>query len=297
MLARIQDLVWGAEAIVAIQRFFGRDWFWLFDILSMLGDIQVVVLVFALAFWLSGSRTAYGLVGVVALAGAANFLISHALDVPRPDDPRIIAFRSISIPSFPSGHVVTATAMYGLLAVWRRIPRSLAASLVAAVALSRLYLGVHYPANVLAGVALGSLAVIVYLRLWPHLAGWFSRRLCRFFLLAGMAVVAGAVGAFPLLAGLAKGWQLLGIAAGAGIAVPAQRCYIRHCPCASPRGRRVRHALIGLAGALVILIPAASLGDTHPRVGAALYALLVVWVVVISPLLFARLAAGDSEGT
>ncbi len=196
MISSLRGLLWGPETILAIQRFFGRDWLWLFDKISMLGDIQVVVLVFALVFWNSGSRTAYGL---------ANFLLSHALDV-------------------------------------------------------------------LAGAALGSIALLVYLGLWPYLAGWFSRRSFRFYLLAGVAVVAGSLAAFPLLAGVVKGWQLVGLSVGAGISFPVHRRYTRHCPRNWPRGRRAWHALIGLAGALAILIPAPSLGDTRPRVGAALYA-------------------------
>lgn len=75
--------------------------------------------------------------------------------------------------SFPSGHALAATVFYGVLAsyLWmcaRNAAQRLAVALVAAmlvalVAFSRLYLGVHFLSDVLAGVAegLGWLAVCV----------------------------------------------------------------------------------------------------------------------------------------
>jgi undecaprenyl-diphosphatase len=67
--------------------------------------------------------------------------------------------------SFPSGHALDATLLYGALLylLWARLrqPRVVlplgvvAASWVALIALSRVVLGVHYPSDVEGGVALG----------------------------------------------------------------------------------------------------------------------------------------------
>lgn len=76
--------------------------------------------------------------------------------------------------SFPSGHAVTAISFYGVLALlaarrlegWRRWVVAVAgAALILLVGFSRLYLGVHYPSDVLAGWSLGSA--------WA-LASWFA---------------------------------------------------------------------------------------------------------------------------
>lgn len=71
-----------------------------------------------------------------------------------------------STPSFPSGHVAVAVVLYGSLVLVARViaPRGridrvawvAPASVVAVVAASRVYEGVHYPTDVLAGALLGA---------------------------------------------------------------------------------------------------------------------------------------------
>ena len=72
--------------------------------------------------------------------------------------------------SFPSGHVLRAVIVYGLLAfVIRRLAvsqriRALAAALavavIALVSIDRLYLDVHWESDVLGGLILGAIALV-----------------------------------------------------------------------------------------------------------------------------------------
>ncbi len=72
-------------------------------------------------------------------------------------------------PSFPSGHALFSFCFYGVLAGllahrievrhWQALIWVAAAVLVAAIGLSRIYLGVHYPSDVLAGYLTGTLWV------------------------------------------------------------------------------------------------------------------------------------------
>jgi undecaprenyl-diphosphatase len=101
----------------------------------------------------------------VSLGGA--MLISDAVKllVSRPRPP-VEHLQSVAGSSFPSGHSTQAAAFWlslvlalraaRLQPLLTRVAAGLALALVLAVALSRVYLGVHYPADVIAGVLLGT---------------------------------------------------------------------------------------------------------------------------------------------
>ena len=92
--------------------------------------------------------------GVYALNTAIKFLVRR----PRPDLPGLPALTGTpSGLSFPSAHASTAFA--GAFAFSRLgVPRLPLYGLAGSLALSRLYLGVHYPSDVLAGALLGTAA-------------------------------------------------------------------------------------------------------------------------------------------
>jgi len=96
------------------------------------------------------------LVGVGAVAAhAAAVLIKLAVRRRRPHHPDIVI--NVGTPSalsFPSAHATSSTAAAMLLCRATRSPLPLAA--VPLMALSRLVLGVHYPTDVLAGMAVGA---------------------------------------------------------------------------------------------------------------------------------------------
>jgi undecaprenyl-diphosphatase len=101
------------------------------------------------------------------LASAAASGLKLVFDRPRPplgDDPVTALVALPSSASFPSGHAATAfgaAVALGLLVPWLRIPALAVAGLVA---FSRVYLGVHYTSDVIAGGLLGAAiaAAVVY---------------------------------------------------------------------------------------------------------------------------------------
>jgi undecaprenyl-diphosphatase len=111
------------------------------------------------------------------LAGLAVSLLKDAADRPRPPlaDPAIHAVGTIpDSTSFPSGH--SATAFAAAVAVGLLCPRLRAPLLALAllVAVSRVYLGVHYWSDVLAGSVLGAAiglatgSAVRWARRWPR---------------------------------------------------------------------------------------------------------------------------------
>jgi len=106
--------------------------------------------------------------------GAAVALIQAGLKElaqrPRPELwPRLIVEGSFS---FPSGHAMASAAFYALLArdvavhrpEWRRQAYTAGALLALFVGFGRLYLGVHWPTDVLAGWTLGLTQTLVAAR-------------------------------------------------------------------------------------------------------------------------------------
>jgi undecaprenyl-diphosphatase len=113
-----------------------------------------------LAFWLAGRRRSAALF-TVTLAGAALLNMALKLSFHRTRPLPVFNTPLPSSYSFPSGHALLSFCFYGALAslfATRLQTRSgriivwlVAALLVACVGISRVYLGVHYPSDVVAG--------------------------------------------------------------------------------------------------------------------------------------------------
>ena len=75
--------------------------------------------------------------------------------------------------SFPSGHTTTTTCFYGILiylaikyiknTFWRILLLTIFGSFIFMVAISRLWLGVHFPTDIIAGLFLGFLFINLYI--------------------------------------------------------------------------------------------------------------------------------------
>ena len=126
--------------------------------------VIAVVAVSAMFLWLTRHQYSAALLMVSAVGGVLlNNLLKVGFDRPRP---QIFEWGSHAISSsFPSGHAMSAAAVYGTVAYLaarlqkrhlHRVLTLLAAGvLIVLIAGTRLYLGVHYPSDVLAGIVIG----------------------------------------------------------------------------------------------------------------------------------------------
>lgn len=139
--------------------------------ITSLGDgVVIIAVLVATVIWLAAHgrrKLAVGLVMTMALAAIAVPLVKSTLVVPRPID----LYTGADAFSFPSGHATHAAALYLSLAWlathnaalrWKILGFVLAGLLVAAIAVSRVYLAAHWPSDVLAGLALGSMLAALY---------------------------------------------------------------------------------------------------------------------------------------
>jgi undecaprenyl-diphosphatase len=116
--------------------------------------------------WIRWYRAAIWLLTTIAGAAVLSVSLKYAFHRPRP-----VPFfgRLPHTFSFPSGHSLFSFCFYGVLAglladrvkspVVRGVVWAFAAALVASIGLSRIYLGVHYPSDVVAGYLTATLWV------------------------------------------------------------------------------------------------------------------------------------------
>ncbi|UFQ14289.1 MULTISPECIES: bifunctional phosphatase PAP2/diacylglycerol kinase family protein [Streptomyces] len=111
-------------------------------------------------------------VGALALASlTTNAVAKYAVRRGRPVHDAVPLVRRLPkapwTPSFPSGHAASAAAFATGVALESPGYGAVVAPVAAAVAFSRVYVGVHYPGDVLAGIALGAAAAAVTCYWWP----------------------------------------------------------------------------------------------------------------------------------
>lgn len=158
-----ETFAWDAPVALAIHQF-RRPWLDLaMRAITQTGKLGALAFVIGLTLWFVWRQQFHAAVTYAISYGGAlalDTLLKLWFARPRPQlfPPLVTETGS----SFPSGHTITAVAVYGLLAVWLWRYRSPGWALVAGgwvviVALSRVYLGVHYPSDVLAAGVLGVL--------------------------------------------------------------------------------------------------------------------------------------------
>ena len=150
------------------------------DVTSLGGAAVLVMVTLAVLGFVALQRQYHGLgLVVAAVAGGVliNVLLKHLFDRPRPElVPKLMRAESAS---FPSGHSLLSAVVYLTLGallsrlVHRKRARvyiiTMALSLSFIVGLSRIYLGVHYPTDVLAGWTVGLVWAVLCWLVADHL--------------------------------------------------------------------------------------------------------------------------------
>ena len=116
-----------------------------------LGRITLLALVLAPLLWAGHRRSAAWLAGMMAGGTLLNLGLKQIYAAPRPDLlPHLDIVHSYS---FPSGHSAGNMMFFGALALLAggRVAQAMAATMILMIGVSRVWLGVHWPSDVLAG--------------------------------------------------------------------------------------------------------------------------------------------------
>lgn len=147
-----------------------------FNWITFLGETSVVIAITAavvifLFIFKKNKAYAVGFLTTIIGASGTSYILKTLVERARPDG--LIPAVTETSYSFPSGHATLAIALYGFLTYFlcKRYPKNsvliitLATLIILAIGFSRLYLGVHFPSDVIAGYLLGGIWLFIGIKI------------------------------------------------------------------------------------------------------------------------------------
>jgi membrane-associated phospholipid phosphatase len=168
----------GIKIVLAIQGLGG----WLkapMDFFSFLGTENFFMFLLPILYWCVDSRLGLRVAFILMLSTGINDGLKLAFHWPRPYwySMDVNSFATETSFGIPSGHSQNSFAIWGMMAAslkkgWGWVVAML---IVFLIGFSRLYLGVHFPHDVLLGWLVGGLLLWLVLRFWDPVTKWLKK--------------------------------------------------------------------------------------------------------------------------
>lgn len=295
------------DILYALEKIRTPFWNGVMSAVTQLGGEVIFIVAAVVVFWCVSKWEGYYLMTIAFCGTVLNQFLKLICRVPRPwvRDPNFTIVESARAEatgySFPSGHTQNAIGLFGGMARWggRRWVRLGLTAMALVIAFSRMYLGVHTPADV--GVSL-VLAAALVLGLYPLMRRAQEKPRYMGYVLAAMLVVSGAFVVFVetygfsadtdaenLASGIGNAWKMLGAVAGMTLAWLLDRRYI-HFETQAVWWVQVIKVAVGMALLLAIKsglkAPLLALLGHEGLAGGVRYFLLVLVAGAVWPLVF-----------
>ena len=291
-------LNWGIDVVLWFQQF-SPTLDLPFKVLTSLGDKEFYLLLMPLVYWCINGRVGARLFLLLLVSAYLNEAAKLLVDQPRPFhyDPRVIKFVHEDSGGLPSGHTQSTVVVWGYLASrFKKRPLWLLAGfLIIAIPLSRIYLGAHFPTDLLGGYAIGALVLFLFIRLDPAIEAWFIRK--------GMLIQLGGAVGLPLVmifvipSGTDGLLTALGALMGVATGVVLERHWVGFCS-DGPWWQRVIRYLVGIVilfGAWLGLRSAFHQLEPAGFYRVVRYALVGMWGGLGAPWLFVHLKLAGKD--
>jgi len=256
---------------------------------SLTGEIPAFLMALPLIVWCVDFRTGVRITTLFLLCAYVSICVKDLVALPRPFDlDPALGLSTANGFGFPSNHASSAIVIWGGLAVWlrRRWFTALAVAIVFIVGVSRVYLGVHFPTDVLGGWAIGGLLLAAHTRYEARLLSVAERMAWRL----RLAVVALGPVAMVALHPVPDVATLTGALCGAGVGLVLMYRYAPFTGYGSARQRIWRYpvAILGVA-AIYVGLKAFLPAQDHPLYASARFVrfgLIGAWIALGAPWLF-----------
>ncbi|HBE78740.1 MAG TPA: hypothetical protein DDW65_13340 [Firmicutes bacterium] len=171
-------MFWDKLIITFVQHWGSSFWDHFFIVMTCLGEPYLYLPLIVIIYWCVDRRLGKRLSFILFFSTFTNLALKNIIMRPRPigsSGIRSIYTKSADGWSFPSGHTQQSTAFWwGLASCWTKpLIIGLGISLVTMIGLSRIYLGVHWPSDVLGGFIIGALVVNIYLTIEKKLPAYW----------------------------------------------------------------------------------------------------------------------------
>jgi len=165
-------LQWGLDCVRQIQTISSPGLTVIMRAITSLGSASAYMVLIPFIYWCIDEKKGLRLAVVLLISVWVNLALKYFFDQPRPFfeayDPSV-GMDSVTMGGLPSAHAQNSLVLWMIIASWKPFPglsRSvhfgIAAFLCLLIGFSRLYLGVHFPTDVLGGWLLGGKILAVY---------------------------------------------------------------------------------------------------------------------------------------
>ena len=291
-------LDWGIEVVLWFQQF-SPALDLPFKSLTSLGNLEFFLIFMPLVYWCIDRRTGVRLLILLLISAYFNAIAKVLLDQPRPYqyDPRVKPLVPAEGGGLPSGHTQDAVVVWGYLASRVRQPAMwvFAGFLMIGIPMSRLYLGVHFPTDLIGGYILGALLLIVYLEFASKAEAWLVQKgiIWQLIVATFLPILFILVSPKGALNPLNVSGILLGFAPG----IVLERRWIKFCSGGS-FARRTLRFVVGLIVLFAIWMGLRSAfggWEPAPFYRVVRYAFVGLWGGLGAPWLFVRLKLAENE--
>jgi membrane-associated phospholipid phosphatase len=188
---------------------------WLFTpmrLFSYLAEEYFILLVIPVIYWSVNAEWGLRMGVYLMISGGVNALTKLLLHGPRPFwiDSTMKAYLYESSFGIPSNHSQTAVVIFGTLAAWihKAWAWVVAVILMLLVGISRMFLGVHFLSDVVAGWIIGALLLWLLFRYEKRFLAWFLSKGAGLQVLIAFLVSLAMILLAVLINLVFRGWQL-----------------------------------------------------------------------------------------